>query len=133
MEQRVIYTDGGCRKTNPGPAACAFYCESTGQVGGSFLGTKTNNEAEYAGLLLALDWAYGTEHLASVKIISDSEVMVKQIDGRYKCQSEKLMPLWAEAKSLIALFDKFEIEHRKRDFNKEADAHYNKIMDEAGY
>ena len=93
-----------------------------------FLGVRTNNYAEYSGLLAVLAWALETGN-RRVKVVSDSELMVKQIQGKYKVNSADLKPLWQEARDRIAKLDGFEISHALRHKNKEADALANQAMD----
>jgi probable phosphoglycerate mutase len=93
-----------------------------------FLGFHTNNYAEYSGLLGVL--AYALEHgYRRLKVVSDSELMVKQIQGKYKVNSPDLKPMWQEAKTRIAKLDAFEISHALRHKNKEADRLANEAMD----
>jgi probable phosphoglycerate mutase len=93
-----------------------------------FLGVQTNNYAEYSGLLAVLAWAIqnGTKRL---RVVSDSELMVKQMKGQYKVASPILRPLWEEAKRRAARLDKFEMRHTLRGGNKEADRLANEAMD----
>jgi len=93
-----------------------------------FLGIRTNNYAEYSGLLGVL--AYALEHgYRRLKVVSDSELMVKQIQGKYRVNSPDLKPLWQEAKTRIARLDAFEISHALRHKNKDADRLANEAMD----
>jgi probable phosphoglycerate mutase len=93
-----------------------------------FLGIQTNNFAEYSGLLAVLQWAIenGTKQL---RVISDSELMVKQMKGQYKVKSPVLVPLYQEAKRMAARLDRFEMRHTLRGGNKEADRLANEAMD----
>ena len=92
-----------------------------------FLGIKTNNFAEYSGLLAVLAWALAHGH-TQVKVVSDSELMVKQIQGKYKVNSPDLKPLWQQARDRIQKLERFEISHALRHKNKEADALANAAM-----
>lgn len=93
-----------------------------------FLGFRTNNFAEYSGLLGVLQWAL--EHgYRRLRVVSDSELMVKQIQGRYKVSSPDLKPMWEEAKRRIRQLDGFEISHALRHKNKDADRLANEAMD----
>lgn len=125
------HCDGGSRG-NPGPAGFgAVIVDSHGRTVAElseFLGTKTNNFAEYSGLLGVLGWALEHGH-GRLKVVSDSELMVKQIQGKYKVNSPDLKPLWQEARNRIARLDQFEISHALRHKNKEADALANQAMD----
>lgn len=93
-----------------------------------FLGLKTNNFAEYSGLLAALEYAL-ENGIARLRVISDSELMVKQMRGQYRVQSPDLKPLYEEAKRLAARLEAFQIEHVLRGKNKRADALANQAMD----
>lgn len=125
------HCDGGSRG-NPGPSGFgALITDAKGQTLAElseFLGIRTNNFAEYSGLLAVLQWALDEGH-PNVKVVSDSELMVKQIQGKYKVNSPDLKPLWQEARNRIARLDKFEISHALRHKNKEADALANQAMD----
>ena len=93
-----------------------------------FLGFRTNNYAEYAGLLACLQ--YALDHGSpSLRVVSDSKLMVMQIQGRYKINSPDLKPLWTEARARIAKLPRFEIAHALRHKNKAADRLANEAMD----
>jgi probable phosphoglycerate mutase len=127
----IAHVDGGSRG-NPGPSGYgAYITDAEGHKLaelGEFLGVQTNNFAEYSGLIAALEYAvengYGT-----VKIVSDSELLVKQMKGQYKVRSEALLAIYTEAKSLIRKLDRFEIRHVLRHLNKDADRLANAAMD----
>ena len=127
----VAFCDGGSRG-NPGPSGYGVWIESENGAPlaelSEFLGIRTNNVAEYQGLLAALGWAveHGTEAL---RVVSDSELMVKQIKGQYSVKSPDLKPLYEEAKRRIAKLDRFEMQHVLRGKNKEADRLANEAMD----
>jgi len=127
----IAYTDGGARG-NPGPAGFGVYV--TDQSGNrivelsEYLGHQTNNVAEYSALIAALEWAIRNEHRA-VQVVSDSELMVKQLRGIYKVRNENLQPLFEKAKRLIAQLDWFEVKHVLREQNREADRLANEAMD----
>jgi probable phosphoglycerate mutase len=93
-----------------------------------FLGNRTNNFAEYSGLLGVLEWTLAHHH-SKLRVVSDSELMVKQIQGKYKVNSPDLRPLWEEARRRIAQLERFEISHALRHKNKAADALANQAMD----
>jgi probable phosphoglycerate mutase len=127
----TAHCDGGARG-NPGPSG--YGAVLTGPNGeplaelSEFLGFRTNNYAEYSGLLGVL--AYALEHgYRRLKVISDSELMVKQIQGKYKVNSPDLKPLWQEARNRIAKLEAFEISHALRHKNKDADRLANEAMD----
>ena len=125
------HCDGGSRG-NPGPAGFgALITDDRGHTLAElseFLGTRTNNFAEYSGLLAVLDWAIQNGH-SRLEVVSDSELMVKQIQGKYKVNSPDLKPLWQQARDRIAKLDRFEISHALRHKNKAADALANQAMD----
>jgi len=125
------HCDGGSRG-NPGPSGFgAVITDADGKPLAElseFLGTRTNNFAEYSGLLAVLEWALKNEY-PQLKVVSDSELMVKQIQGRYKVNSPDLKPLWQAARERIAKLDAFEITHALRHKNKAADALANQAMD----
>ncbi len=127
----TAHCDGGARG-NPGPAGYgAEITDADGNVIAElseFLGIRTNNYAEYSGLLASLAWALEHGH-QRLRVISDSELMVKQIQGKYKVNSPDLKPLWQEARSRIARLEAFEITHALRHKNKAADALANQAMD----
>jgi ribonuclease HI len=127
----IAHVDGGSRG-NPGPAGYGAYI--TDNEGrrlaelSEFLGVQTNNFAEYSGLIAALE--YAVEHgYGTVKIVSDSELLVKQMKGQYKVRSEALLAIYGEAKALIRKLDRFEIRHVLRHLNKDADRLANDAMD----
>ena len=93
-----------------------------------FLGVRTNNYAEYAGLLGVLQWVIDHGH-KRLRVTSDSLLMVKQIQGKFKISSPDLKPLWEEARRRIRELDGFEITHALRHKNKEADRLANDAMD----
>jgi ribonuclease HI len=127
----TAFCDGGSRG-NPGPAGFGVYIEGpdgeTLAELSEYLGKVTNNVAEYSGLLAALDYALREGH-RRLRVVSDSELMVKQIKGQYKVNSPDLRPLYDEAKRRIARLDMFRIEHVLRGKNQRADRLANLAMD----
>jgi len=125
------HCDGGARG-NPGPAGYgAVLTDASGHILAElseFLGNRTNNFAEYSGLLGCLQWTLDNGYKA-LRVVSDSELMVKQIQGKYKVNSPDLRPLWQEARNRIAQLDRFEITHALRHKNKDADRLANEAMD----
>jgi probable phosphoglycerate mutase len=127
----TAHCDGGSRG-NPGPSGYGAVVEDPqGRVVArlsKFLGIQTNNYAEYSGLLAVLTWAIenGTKRL---RVVSDSELMVKQMKGQYKVASPVLRPLWEQARRLSAKVERFEMRHTLRGGNKEADQLANEAMD----
>ncbi|MGA7521861.1 MAG: ribonuclease HI family protein [Acidobacteriaceae bacterium] len=127
----TAYCDGGSRG-NPGPAGFGVFVE--GPDGeklaelSDYLGKTTNNVAEYSALLAALAWALESGH-RRLRVVADSELMVKQMQGRYKVNSADLRPLWEEAKRRAARLEGFRIEHVLRGKNQRADRLANLAMD----
>ncbi len=127
----LAYIDGGARG-NPGPAGYGVVIED--ELGrpvaklSEYLGRQTNNYAEYSGLLAALNYAQ-RHGFKALKVVSDSELMVKQINGEYKVSSPTLKELHERAMKLIDQFDHFEINHVLREKNREADKLANMAMD----
>ena len=127
----IAHVDGGSRG-NPGPAGYgAYITDGDGRKVAElsdFLGVQTNNFAEYSGLIAALE--YAVEHgYGTVKAVSDSELMVKQMKGQYKVRSEALLAIYGEAKALVRKLHRFEIRHVLRHLNKDADRLANDAMD----
>jgi ribonuclease HI len=130
-EYLVAHIDGGARG-NPGPAGYGVAIED--QAGrrvtalSQYLGHRTNNYAEYSGLLAALEYALAHGPKA-LKVISDSELMVRQIKGVYKVRNAALLELYQKAQQLIRQLEWFEIGHVLRESNREADRLANEAMD----
>ncbi len=127
----TAYTDGGSRG-NPGPSGYGVVIQAEdGAILAElseFLGMRTNNVAEYSGMLAALEYALA-QGLRRLRIVSDSELMVKQMRGQYRVQSPDLKPLYEEAKRSAARLEAFQIEHVLRGKNKKADELANQAMD----
>jgi len=127
----TAHCDGGARG-NPGPAGYGAVIEDPkGRVVArlsEYLGRQTNNYAEYKGLLAVMDWALKNA-ARRLRVISDSELMVRQMKGRYKVKSPGLRPLWEEAQRRALKLDGFEMRHTLRVGNKEADRLANEAMD----
>lgn len=127
----TFYIDGGSRG-NPGPAGYGVVIKDEhGQPIDSlseFLGIQTNNAAEYSGLLAALEYALA-HHLSAIRVYSDSELLVRQMTGKYRVKSEDLRPLYDRAQEMIRRIPRFEIEHIRREGNRAADALANEAMD----
>jgi len=132
-QQIIAHIDGGSRG-NPGPAAYAVVVTTADGTRldslSKYLGHATNNVAEYEGLLAALSYALEHHH-RRLKIITDSELMARQINGQYKVKNPNLKVLYQRARTLIAQFDAFRIEHVRREHNREADRLANEAMDAA--
>ncbi len=127
----IAHSDGGARG-NPGPAGYGVVIqdEAGRKVAAlsQYLGHQTNNFAEYQGLIAALEYAIGHGPKA-IRVVSDSELLVRQIKGVYKVKNATLQELHARAKQLIAQLDWFSIDHALREHNREADDLANQAMD----
>jgi len=127
----IACIDGGARG-NPGPAGYGVVVED--ELGrpvaelSEYLGRQTNNYAEYSGLLAALNYTH-RHGFKALKVISDSELMVKQINGEYKVSSPVLKELHERAMKLIDQLECFEIRHVLREKNRQADRLANIAMD----
>jgi ribonuclease HI len=127
----IAHSDGGARG-NPGPAGYGVVIEDESGRNvaelSEYLGHQTNNFAEYQGLIAALE--YAVEHgPKAIKLISDSELLVRQIKGIYKVKNATLKDLHTRAKELIAQLEWFSIGHALREHNQEADRLANDAMD----
>ena len=127
----IIHTDGGSRG-NPGPAAAGFVLDDPAgsrlQAKAFFLGETTNNVAEYTALVKGLEAAreLGADQVA---VCSDSELLVRQLNGQYKVKSALIRPLFEQVNALRTQFKGFEIRHVRRDKNKRADQLVNQALD----
>ena len=127
----TAHCDGGSRG-NPGPSGYGAVVEDPqGRIAARlsrFLGIQTNNYAEYSGLIAVLEWA--TENGANrLRVISDSELMVKQMKGQYRVNSPELRPLYEEARRRVPQLEHFQIQHVLREKNRHADRLANLAMD----
>ncbi len=127
----IAHIDGGARG-NPGPAGYGVVI--TDQAGrkvaelSEYLGHRTNNYAEYQGLLAVLRYALEND-LRRLSVISDSELMVRQMKGIYKVRHPELRKLYEEAQQLVRKLEHFEIRHALREHNRDADRLANQAMD----
>ena len=126
-----LYTDGGSRG-NPGPSASGFvlYDEQDNIIyaGGEYLGITTNNQAEYQAVRLGLKKALEFNP-KEVKIYMDSLLVVNQMNGVFKIKNRDLWPIHSDIKTQIENIPKVSFTHVPREFNKEADAEVNKVLD----
>ncbi len=126
-----VFTDGGARG-NPGIAGYGIYIEDENKKTlfeeAKFLGVKTNNEAEYLGLIGALTWIEENKIESEIEINSDSQLLVRQMQGKYKVKAENLKKLWLIAQNL-SKNKKIIYKEIKRESNSRADALANKAMD----
>lgn len=127
-----VYSDGAARG-NPGlSGAGAVLVDPSGQVVdklGKFLGRHTNNYAEYMGLLIGLRRARALG-VREVEVYADSELMIRQLGGRYQVKSPSLKPLYDEAVRLLNDFSRVKLVHVPREMNKVADEMSNRAIDE---
>jgi ribonuclease HI len=133
MGKLTVNVDGGARG-NPGPAAIGVVVRNDAgavveQVGET-IGKTTNNVAEYRALLRGIELAaaHGADE---VELIGDSELIVRQVEGRYKVKHADMKELHAQAKAMLADFDSWSIRHVKRAQNADADALVNEALDNA--
>jgi ribonuclease HI len=128
-----LHTDGGARG-NPGPAAYGYVLEADdGTVlaaEGGAIGVATNNVAEYNGLIAGLRKALEL-HVPELEVVSDSELMVKQMRGEYRVKNAALRSLFLEASALAQRLTRIEYRHVKRAHNELADRLVNDALDAA--
>ena len=127
----IVNVDGGARG-NPGPAAVGVVVrdESGGilEEVGQKIGAATNNVAEYKALILGIERAkaFGADE---VELIGDSELIIKQVQGKYKVKNAGMKPLHAEATEALKSFDNWSVRHVKRELNSDADRLVNEALD----
>ena len=132
-DEWLLMVDGAARG-NPGDAGCgAVILDRNGTVVkelSRYLGHATNNVAEYEGLLMGLEalLRLGKKRIC---VQSDSQLLVRQLNGEYRVKDEKLKALFQKAMSLLRQFDAYRILHVPRELNKLADRLANKGIDEA--
>lgn len=128
-----IFTDGASRG-NPGPAGAGWVIRGADadvlQQGNVFLGKRTNNEAEYEAVIHSLNAARALG-ATDVALRSDSELLVRQINGRYRVKDAKIARLHQSARDIIQHFRRFDVRHIPREQNAEADAQANRAIDDA--
>lgn len=141
MDTLTIYTDGASRG-NPGPAAAAAIFYRGGKLinkKSALLGEKTNNQAEYEALIMAISEAkkilasYSPRRSGKARAIScflDSELVVRQLNHKYKIRDEKIIPLFIKVWNLSLDFDVVKFSHIPREKNREADGLANRLLDE---
>ncbi len=134
MKKLIIYTDGASRG-NPGPAGIGIViCDESGKIVKEFeefIGTATNNIAEYRALITALELA-SSFSINGVDCFSDSELMVKQLNGEYRVKNEKLGKLFLRVREKEKRFERVNYIHvpREEDLIKRADKLANHAIDE---
>ncbi len=127
----IVYIDGGAHG-NPGPAGAGVVLRAgdDGAVlheGGIFIGRATNNVAEYRGLLAGLSAARRL-NASEVEIVSDSQLLVRQMTGEYRVKNAALRSLFERARRLVADFDKYSFRHVRREENTRADELANQAI-----
>jgi len=110
----IIYTDGGARPTNPGHAGFAVAIDVEGEITeiSRYIGWKTNNEAEYAALIVGLKFAYAS-NVNEVHVVTDSKLVKHQVEGDWTVNKPHLKMLRNEAQDYLNKFEKWTIEHVK--------------------
>jgi len=130
-----LYTDGGARG-NPGPAGIGAVLLTAGgdlvEELGDFIGTATNNVAEYQALLNGLELALDHK-VERLDVFLDSELVVRQVNGQYKVKDAGLKPLHQQACLLLSRFLEVDVKHVRRELNAEADRLVNEALDGAGH
>jgi ribonuclease HI len=126
----VVNVDGGARG-NPGPAAIGAVVQRGGEVleeRGERIGETTNNVAEYRALLLGIEMAAALG-ATEVELVGDSELIVRQVEGKYKVKDATMRELHAEVKRALEPFEIWSIRHVRREQNAEADRLVNEALD----
>lgn len=129
----IVNVDGGARG-NPGPAATAAVLRRPDATvlerRSECIGVATNNVAEYRALLLGIELA--TAHGATeIELVGDSELVVRQVEGRYKVKDATLQALHSQVLTALSGFERWSIRHVRREENAEADGLVNAALDEA--
>ncbi len=131
MSRAIVNVDGGARG-NPGPAAIGVVVrDGDGAVleeVGEKIGEATNNVAEYRALLRGIELA-AARGATELELIGDSELVVRQVEGRYKVKNAGMKELHAEVKKALAGFDSWSIRHVRRAENADADRLVNEALD----
>ena len=129
-----LFTDGGSRG-NPGPAAYGFVLEAEDgtvlEARGEAIGVATNNVAEYSALVAGLERA-AEVGVTELEVVSDSELVVKQMRGEYKVKNKALQDLFLEASRLARGIDRVRYTAVRREHNDLADSLVNEALDGAG-
>ena len=129
-----LFTDGGSRG-NPGPAACAYVLEAEDgtvlDARGESIGVATNNDEEYSGIVSGLERA-AELHVDELEVVSDSELLVKQMRGEYRVKNRALQALFLEASALARTIPRVKYTAVRREHNELADSLVNDALDAAG-
>ena len=133
MAKLTVNVDGGARG-NPGPAAIGVVLrDAEGTIvdsRGETIGRATNNVAEYRALARGIELA-AERGATELDLIGDSELIVRQVEGRYKVKNAAMKELHAEVKKALAGFDSWSISHVRREQNADADRLVNEALDGA--
>jgi probable phosphoglycerate mutase len=132
----LLNTDGGSRG-NPGPAAYGYVVQDITNLDavkilekcGNYLGTTTNNIAEYEGILAGVKWVVAHHPNAELIVKMDSLLIVNQIKGIFKVKNPGLLPKFHEVRELLSQLPKWSIEHTYREGNSLADSLVNEALD----
>jgi ribonuclease HI len=131
MDKVVVNVDGGARG-NPGPAAIAAVVQDADggvlQEKGEKIGRATNNVAEYKALLLGIEMAAALG-ASELELVGDSELIVRQVEGKYKVKDATMRELHSQVKKALGEFDRWSIRHVRREHNAEADRLVNEALD----
>ena len=130
-----VYTDGGSRG-NPGISGYGLVIYEDKKIlyqESKFLGIKTNNEAEYSGIIAALEWIKKNKNIyqiTQINFFADSQLMIRQLQGIYKVKAPTLLPLFAQVQQLLIQINlPVKYNDVRREFNKLADELANQAMD----
>jgi ribonuclease HI len=132
VSRLTVNVDGGARG-NPGPAAIGVVLRADGEVleeVGETIGEATNNVAEYRALLRGIELA-AARGASELELIGDSELVVRQVEGRYKVKNAGMKELHEEVKRALREFDSWSIRHVRRAENADADRLVNQALDGA--
>jgi ribonuclease HI len=131
MARLTVNVDGGARG-NPGPAAVGVVVRGPeGEVleeRGEGIGRATNNVAEYKALLLGIELA-AAHGAGELELVGDSELIVRQVEGKYKVKDATMKELHSEVKRALSAFESWSIRHVRREHNAEADRLVNEVLD----
>jgi ribonuclease HI len=131
MAKLTVNVDGGARG-NPGPAAVGVVVRGPeGEVleeRGERIGRATNNVAEYKALLLGIELA-AAHGAGELELVGDSELIVRQVEGKYKVKDATMKELHGEVKRALGAFESWSIRHVRREHNAEADRLVNEVLD----
>jgi formyltetrahydrofolate-dependent phosphoribosylglycinamide formyltransferase len=134
IDKVIAHIDGGSRG-NPGPAAAAFVLTDAGgrqlQAGAFFLRETTNNVAEYTAIQKAVEAAKSLG-AGQITVYSDSELLVRQLNGQYKVKSDNIRPLFSQTIAMLGEFQSWQVSHITRENNKQADELVNRALDLEG-